>query len=475
MRFTIYQAIGLLSLVSVSLSRSLPEKRQTSVAAWVSTEQNIALSSLFRNIGSSGEFAKSADPGAVIASPSTSSPDYYYQWTRDSAMVFKVLLNQYINGNSSLETMLKEYATESAKLQKTSNPSGSYTTGGIGEPKFYVNGAAFTGGWGRPQLDGPAIRATVLTKFANMLLDAGETSYVTSTLYDSAFPTNSVIKADLEYVANYWTNSGFDLWEEVNGQHFFTYIVQYRALVEGAELANRLGDTGAGTYYTTQAAAIKAKLPSFWSSSKGYLLATLNTGRTGLDCGTLLGSLHGNGARGFNVYPASSPEVLATVKALVDSMKTLYAINTASGAPGVAIGRYPEDVYDGVGTSTANPWFICTLTTAEVLFTAAKEFTAAGSITVTSVNQAFLQQFKSSASSGTTYAAGSTDFTSIIAAINTYADTFVATAQLHAASNGSLSEQFSRTDGSQKGARDLTWSYASFLTTAAARAGTIAF
>lgn len=390
-------------------------------------------------------------------------------------MTFKVLLNQYINGDTTIESYLKSYATESAKLQKTSNPSGSYTTGGIGEPKFYVNGAAFTGSWGRPQLDGPAIRATVLIKFATMLLDAGQTSYVTSNLYDSAFPTNSVIKADLEYVSNYWTNSGFDLWEEVNGAHFFTYMVQYRALIEGAELANRLGDTGAGAWYTTQANAIKAKMSSFWSSNKGYLLATLNTGRSGIDCGTLLGSLHGNGARGFGVYPPTSDEVLVTLQALVDVMKPLYAINSASGAPGVAIGRYPEDVYDGVGTSTANPWFICTLTTAEVLFTAAKGFATTGKITVSSLTQTFFKQFLSTATAGTTYSSGSTEFSTLISGLNTYGDSFVAVAQLHAATNGSLSEQFGRSDGYEKGARDLTWSYASFLTAAAARAGTLAF
>jgi hypothetical protein len=70
--------------------------------------------------------------------------DSYYQWTRDGALVFKVLLNDYINGNTTLETFLKAYASESDKLQKTNNPSGGYSTGGIGEPKFMVNGAAFT-------------------------------------------------------------------------------------------------------------------------------------------------------------------------------------------------------------------------------------------------------------------------------------------------------------------------------------------
>lgn len=68
----------------------------------------------------------------------------YFQWTRDSALVFKVLLNQYLAGNSSLEAFLREYAAEADRLQHTSNPSGGYASGGLGEPKFYVDGRAFT-------------------------------------------------------------------------------------------------------------------------------------------------------------------------------------------------------------------------------------------------------------------------------------------------------------------------------------------
>lgn len=43
----------------------------------------------------------------------------------------------------------------------------------------------------------------------------------------------------------------------------------------------------------------------------------------------------------------------------------------------------------------------------------------------------------------------------------------------YAQSNGSLAEQFSKQDGTPLSARDLTWSYASFLTAAARRAGVI--
>jgi hypothetical protein len=54
--------------------------------------------------------------------------------------------------------------------------------------------------------------------FANHYLATGGDSakeYVTTVLYDSRLPSESVIKNDLEYVANNWRGIGFDLWEEV--------------------------------------------------------------------------------------------------------------------------------------------------------------------------------------------------------------------------------------------------------------------
>ncbi|KAL7267590.1 glycoside hydrolase 15 protein [Rhizina undulata] len=471
---TLLGSLALLPALRFSSARAL-EPRATTLATWIASEETVALSSILRNLGG-GEFALDADAGCVIASPSTSGPDYFYQWTRDAAITFKVLVNNYINGDTTLETTIKDYVTEAYKLQHTTNPSGSFSTGGIGEPKFNVDGTAYTGSWGRPQTDGPAIRATALIHFANQLITDGDTTYVTENLYSTSTSVDTVIKADLDYIVDYYTTSGYDLWEEQSGFHFFTYMVQHRALIEGAALATTLGDTSSATTYTSTAAAIKTLLlDEFWSSSDGYLITTIGSSRSGLDCGTLLGSLHGNGAKGYGVFTPGSDEVLATLLALVDSFDDLYAINTASGAPGIAIGRYPEDVYDGDGTGEGNPWFICTLTTAEVLYNAVSEFSTAGSITVSSTSEAFFQKFLSTATSGSTYDSGSTDYTTIVDGISTYADTFVATAQLHAATNGSLSEEFLRSDGVMTGARDLTWSYASLLTTAYARAGSIAF
>lgn len=457
-------------------ARVTQEKRQTTidVNAWMTKQTPLSWTGLYRNVGNTGEYAKNVDPGCVIASPSTSNPDYYFQWTRDSALVFKVILNQLINGDTSVESHLKNYVAESIKLQHTPNPSGDYYSGGLGEPKFYVNGAQYTGSWGRPQIDGPALRAIVLIEYANILLARGDTSYVSNNLYTSTLPYNSAIKADLEYVSHNWQQNNFDLWEEVNSRHFFTLMVQRRALLAGAELADKLNDPGAGTWYRQQANAIGAVLPQFWSSSKNFLVATLNSNRQGMDCGTLLGSLHGNGKRGWGMYPPESDEVLATLDALVNVFKPLYPINS-NGVQGVAIGRYPEDIYDGTGTSIANPWYLCTFTTAEIVYNAVKKYRDTGSVTVGTKSLNFFKRFFPSATAGATYASGSANFNTVITGMLKFADDQMARAAYHSPTSGSLSEQFSRTDGFQKGARDLTWSYASFLTTAWARSGSIPF
>lgn len=53
------------------------DKRQITVdvTAWLSKQTPLSWTGLYRNIGNTGDYAKNVDPGCVIASPSTSSPD----------------------------------------------------------------------------------------------------------------------------------------------------------------------------------------------------------------------------------------------------------------------------------------------------------------------------------------------------------------------------------------------------------------
>ena len=94
----------------------------------------------------------------------------YYTWTRDSALTMKVLIDLFKNGDTSLLLVIEEYISAQAYIQTVSNPSGSLSSGGLGEPKFNVDESAYTGSWGRPQRDGPALRATALIAFGQWLI-----------------------------------------------------------------------------------------------------------------------------------------------------------------------------------------------------------------------------------------------------------------------------------------------------------------
>ena len=66
--------------------------------------------------------------------------------------MFKALIDQFTTGeDTSLRTLIDEFTTAEATLQQVSNPSGTVSTGGLGEPKFNIDETAFTGAWGRPQ------------------------------------------------------------------------------------------------------------------------------------------------------------------------------------------------------------------------------------------------------------------------------------------------------------------------------------
>lgn len=75
----------------------------------------------------------------------------FYTWTRDSALVFKCIVDLFSKSyDSKLQTEIENYVVAQAHIQGVSNPSGSLSDGsGLGEPKFNVDFSAFTGAWGR--------------------------------------------------------------------------------------------------------------------------------------------------------------------------------------------------------------------------------------------------------------------------------------------------------------------------------------
>ncbi|KAN0087496.1 carbohydrate-binding module family 20 protein [Tylopilus felleus] len=438
----------------------------STVEAYIATESPIAKAGVLANIGPSGSLSSDAYPGVVIASPSTENPNYLYSWVRDASLVFKTLIDQYTLGqDTSLRPIIDLFVQAEANIQQVTNPSGTVSTGGLGEPKFNINETAFEGPWGRPQRDGPALRSTAIITYANWLIANGSTSYVTDVLWP-------VIQLDLDYVANNWNQTTFDLWEEIDSSSFFTTAVQHRALRQGATLATTLGQTSSASQYTTQADKVLCFLQarySYWTPSPGFMTANTGGGRSGIDSNTILASIHTfdvNAGCDDTTFQPCSDKALSNLKTYVDSFRYIYNINfgiTANAA--VATGRYPEDVYQG-----GNPWYLTTFAVAEQLYDALIVWNNQGSLTVTSTSLGFFQQFNTSLTTGT-YTSSSSTFTSLTTAIKNFADGFIAIGAQYTPSSGALSEQYSRSNGSPLSAIDLTWSYASALTVFEARAG----
>lgn len=366
-------------------------------------------------------------PGMVVASPSRSNPDYYYDWVRDTALTYRALIDYYeLSRDQKIKKMI--FTWIDAESYRQNQP----TFTGLGEPKYFIDGSGYTGGWGRPQNDGPALRAIAMIKFARLMLKEGNQDYVLKKLYHGVIPANSPIKKDLEYTGHHWREPSFELWEEELGMHFYTLLAQHTALQEGAKLANELGDGGAADFYQQQSNLIANMLKSQFMDSNIGIKATIRRVNGGLgyknsnlDVAPLLALLHNSPYQ--KLFTLKSQNVVRYVNTLIATNRDIYKVNKDYPELGVAIGRYPEDRYDGyVTTKEGNPWFLSTLALGEFYCQARNETKNM------KYNDLIEKQF--------------------------------ARALFHSDRKGSMSEQFNRYDGHMQGAIELTWSHNAFMT-----------
>ncbi|KAJ8661718.1 hypothetical protein O0I10_002525 [Lichtheimia ornata] len=445
--------------VGVFQKEILGSKFAVTMDEWLEQEAAVSWDCIRRNINPPGTIR-----GFVAASPSTFGPDYFYTWTRDAGLVMRVVVSRYNDDrNEEVKRLLHDYVAQEIYHQVTRTECDC-----LGEPKFNPDGSGYEGSWGRPQNDGPAIRVTTLL----LLAKKSSPRYVEGTL-------RPAILRDLDYIARVWEEPCFDLWEEVCGVHFYTLMVMRRAMVDGAEFARELGDQKRASHYAQTADGILSRLDTFWSSSSNYLSVTQDHcdnvwKHSGLDTAVILAVNHA----GIKPYTAGSDKLLATAHRLESAFENLYPINDLHPAGlGTAIGRYPEDSYDGYESgSYGNPWFLTTAAMAELYYRAVHEWENDKStlITVNDINGGFFARlFETSEDKvkGLSFRYGTKAFETLVDTMTTRADRFMATVQYHQHDNGSLSEQFNRWTGFEQGARDLTWSYASFISAADARAG----
>lgn len=263
-------------------------------------------------------------------------------------------------------------------------------------------------------------------------------------------------------------------WEEVTGDFFYTRMVQRSALLLGESIAIKMNDPLAADWYALQASQISLALEHHWSQAKGYIVSGLKNSqdiRSGLDISTILAVIHSSQTPSFS---PGDDRILSTFVHLINSFSQSYDVNKVShdeyGQPlGVAVGRYPEDMYNGTGKSTGNPWYLATASMAEFLYKLALLYEKNGTIVITSRSLPFFRDFLTlQDTSKEVIDRGSQIFTRVITLCISRGDEFLRRIKFYSPT-ANLSEQYDAKSGKNLGAQDLTWSYASILSASRAR------
>ncbi|MBN8555079.1 MAG: glycoside hydrolase family 15 protein [Deltaproteobacteria bacterium] len=441
------------------------DRSSTSLTDWQVELQKNSLNWMLSNISAFGTI-----PGSVMASDSTQNPDYRFHWKRDAALTMDVVVSLYENEKDPAKkefyyNKIWDYARLSRKLQLT------HARGGLGEPKFNSDGTSFDADWGRPQNDGPALEATVLIRFAKILMRERKSPVLIQELYDSKLPTNSVIKENLEYIGREWSADSFDLWEEVMAsRHFYTQMAMRRALADGADLASIMGDRAASQWYKIKVAHLDEEINRHWDQTRKIILPTMEARSvkraSGIDIAIILGVLHSY--RGDKFFAASDDRVLSTAYETEKAFKDLYPLNKGR-ENGIGIGRYPEDIYFG-----GHPWILASNAFSELYYLVIQDWKRKSKIDCTENNLNFLKSLLSVADAqnlkaGMVISSSDVLFTQIISALLKKADGYLKIAYEFQNPDKSLPEQIDKVSGQPVWKGNLTWSCASVLTALSAR------
>ncbi|RKO89116.1 Six-hairpin glycosidase-like protein, partial [Blyttiomyces helicus] len=465
----------------LSFNRPTIPKR-ADIDAFIGNYLPFAVKGLEANIGGVG--APGAHPGAVVAatsgdhSPNSGSqPDYYYHWSRDSSLVMRTLVEAYIDATTTspdpaeaarLAAIIKSWISFEGGLKSIDTLAGTAASGdNIGEPKWEIDGTDFNQPWGRPQDDGPGLRAHTMTLFLEAYLVAtGDSAYVKSVA--------GQIKYDLDYVLrHYQSAASVDLWEERTSSFFYTHMAQHSGLVHGsAFVSSFLRDSTTASQYVEAAKQLEATLENFWDGNRSMIAECFNVNdRSGRDIATILAVNH-NLVNGHGVFTAAQDKVLQTSFKIAKGFRGHFQINRKriNGAP--AIGRYLEDVYngaDGVNNNGAGAWLLAINAMAEVYYRAALELQNNGAAPVTSINQEFYAYLGIKAPAGSTLTGK--DLANLVSQLVDEGDAYLDTLRFYLTASGShvMTEQINPVTGVLQGAPNLTWSYASLITVARAR------
>ncbi|MDE2263668.1 MAG: glucan 1,4-alpha-glucosidase [Gammaproteobacteria bacterium] len=397
-------------------------------------------------------------PGAVVASPVPAAydpdPDYFFHWYRDSAIIIDALRLLYAEGQVGEEAPrlfgeFVRFSTALARLDGRALAAASQRWRSRVAPDFLqflrpdaelervhgdavaaetrvnADGTLDVSKWARPQNDGPALRAlTVLRWMRAVSTDPGLSA-----------ACEGLLRADLRFTQDHWREPCYDIWEEERGLHYFTLRVGAQALADGADWLDAREERAQARSCRAQSQAIREALDGYWLADRGYYRSrVLDTGEPSakeLDIAVILAALQA--CDDCAAHSARDPRIHATLAVLDGVFEADYPINHGRPAGrGPALGRYRGDRYYSGGA-----YYFSTLAAAELCFRAATGGADAG-------------------------------------ALITRGDRYLETVRAFTPESGDMSEQFDQRTGEQTSAKHLAWSYAAFISCAAARRAAIA-
>lgn len=391
-------------------------------------------------------------PGSVLAAPSfpANTPgvdqDYVFNWVRDSAITMIEVAEARLPSMGGVVEPLNDYVSFATTCFNNAVPTKAHAC-------FTVTGLSRN--W-TEQSDGPALQTLALIRAFDQL-DATRRQAALALMNSNV---NFLLEKD-----NY-RQPTVNLWEEHSGDSFFARSTQLKCFRAVAD--NKIGLAVAGGVQPAITWLEKA-LSEHWNGS--YYVSLMTPGSNppqsvapGYDANIDIVQ-----ASVYGAVPCTDTKMLATAGILHQQWSDpaspkVYPINIADKARGLGplFGRYPDDVYDGdVSHPVAggHPWALCTANFAELLYNLATEITTSKSIPLDAHSTGFFGQF------GITGATAAADAAK---ALRAAADAMLRAVIFHS-DRYELSEQFDAQSGYEKSVRNLTWSYAAFISALRAR------
>ncbi|MGA2075109.1 MAG: glycoside hydrolase family 15 protein [Terriglobia bacterium] len=414
---------------------------------------------MMRNVASDGfvftdprnptNAAMNSAPGCVIAAPSfpANTPgidqNYVYNWTRDAAITaMEIAAAKLPCAPGTAPEPLIDYVTFAQTTQQNAKAAGipiraSFSIAGL--PRL---------DW-TDQSDGPALQSlAILSAFSQ--LDA-----------PTQVIAKNVITNNVNTLLNVFQNPTFNLWEERQGFSFFARSVQLRCFQ--AIKANTIG-IAVPPAIDAAIASLQAALATHWNGTMYVSIINPQAANYDPNIDIVSASLYG-------AIPCTDTKLLATAAQLRhqwadDDSPELYPINVADQALSVGplFGRYPGDTYDGDMADNIlgrHPWALCTCNFAQLYYNVANTVAKNNSIPIDANSQLFFSQV------GVTAATAVAD---AVTALQNAADQML-WAVIYHSDHLELSEQFDGVSGYEKSVKNLTWSYAAFLSAVRAKTG----